>query len=320
VSTVGTTGSARSAFGPRDDLRHWPAPGGRMRDSLFWEVIMPDDRLGLQIYLYLTDRGRTGFNVTVWGPDAEPLALELGGGTVGEDTDLDDFAFAGLTVTQPELRRTAVVAYTSDDLRLHYAFEGVHDAFSYRDNPDGIPAWFAQNRLEQSGRVHGHLEIGGVGSPDLRRIEFDGRMGHRDHSWGPRDWGVPQHWKWFVAYTESGRAVNGWLWIARGEWGFAGYVARDGVTTPIAHIEQRATYEDDMTQRRLEATVVDVAGGRTEVVFDRYGLVKLPTNERTGTEIWEAACHATIDGEPGAGQWENQWSRSYLEHLIGAGR
>ena len=64
-----------------------------------------------------------------------------------------------------------------------------------------------------------------------RRIEWD-RMGHRDHSWGVRDWGVPQHWKWFVAYTESGRAVNGWIWIAKGEWGFAGYTVRDGVTYP----------------------------------------------------------------------------------------
>lgn len=319
---MSTTESAAvaGAFGPRDDLRHRPAtPGGRMRDSLFWEMVMPDEGLGVQVYLYLTDRGRTGYNVTVWGADAEPLALELGGGTVGDDVDLDDFAFDGLTVTQPELRRTAVVTYTADHLRLHYEFAGVHDAFSYRQNPDGIPTWFAVNRLEQSGRVHGHLEIGPVGS--ARRIEWHGRMGHRDHSWGPRDWGVPQHWKWFVAYTESGRSVNGWLWIARGEWGFAGYVAREGVTTPIARIEQRATYEDDMTQRCLEATVVDVDGGRTEVVLDRYGLVKLPTNERTGTEIWEAACHATIDGEPGAGQWETQWSRPYLEHLVaGAAR
>lgn len=304
-------------FGPRDDLRHWPATdGAKMRDSLFWETIMPDEQLGLQIYLYLTDRGRTGYNVSLWGPDREPVALKLEGGTVGADVDLDDFAFRGLHVTQPVLRRTARVTYDSPDLRISYDFEGIHDAFSYHANPDGIPEWFAQNRLEQSGRVSGFVEIGEPGSPELRRVEWDRRMGHRDHSWGPRDWGVPQHWKWFVAYTESGRAVNGWLWIARGEWGFAGYVAGDGATTAISHIEQRATYDDDMTQRRLEATVVDVTGRRTEVVFDRYGLIKLPTNDKMATEIWESACHATIDGEPGAGQWETHWSRPYLDYLV----
>ena len=85
-------------------------------------------------------------------------------------------------------------------------------------------------------------------------------MGHRDHSWGVRDWGVPQHWKWFVAYTESGRAINGWIWIAKGEWGFAGYVVRDGVTYPIRHIDQHAEYGEQMRQRRLRATLTDITG------------------------------------------------------------
>jgi hypothetical protein len=298
-------------FGPGDDLRHRPAPGGRMRDSLFWEMIMPDERLGLQVYLYLTDRGKSGFNVSVWGPDAAPLALDLRGGTVPDDMDLDDFTLRGLRVRQPELRRTAEVRYASDTVRLEFRFAAVHDAFSYRSNPDGLPSWFAANRLEQSGRVSGFLEVAG------RRVEWDRRMGHRDHSWGTRDWGVPQHWKWFVAYTDSGRAVNGWIWIARGEWGFAGYVVRDGVAVPVARIEHHAEYDDDMTQRRLEATLVDTAGGRTHLVCDRYGLVKLPTNDRMATEIWESACDATIDGEPGAAQWETLWSRPYVAYLAG---
>jgi hypothetical protein len=299
-------------FGPGDDLRHWPAePGGRMRDSLFWEMIMPDERLGLQVYLYLTAHGKAGFNVCVWGPDAEPLALDLGGGGVPADMDFDDFAIEGLTVRQPELRRTAEVTYASEHVRLEYRFEGVQDAFSYRSNPDGLPEWFAANRLEQTGRVSGFLEVAG------RRVEWDRRMGHRDHSWGNRDWTVPHHWKWLVAYTESGRAVNGWIWIAGGEWGFAGSVLRpDGVTVPVSHIEQRATYHDDMSQKRLDTTFVDIAGGRTEVVFERYGLIRLPTKKAMATEIWEAACDATIDGEPGAGQWETHWPSEYLDHLV----
>jgi hypothetical protein len=281
-------------------------------------MIMPDERLGLQVYLYLTDRGRVGYNVAVWGPEQEPLALELGGGVVGPDMDFDDFAFDGLTVSQPQLRRTARVAYASEHVRLQYDFEAVHDAFSYRANPDGLPSWFAANRLEQSGRVAGFLEVPGEGGR-VRRIDWNGRMGHRDHSWGTRDWGMPHHWKWFVAYTESGRAVNGWIWIAKGEWGFAGCVVRDGVTIPVSRIEHTADYDDDMTQRRLNAVLVDVTGGRTHVVLERYGLIKLPSNDKAGTEIWESACDATIDGEPGAGQWETHWPTAYLQHMIASG-
>ncbi|BBG02754.1 MULTISPECIES: DUF7064 domain-containing protein [Pseudonocardia] len=309
--TLADTHVPDPGFGPRDDLRHWPAEaGGRMRDSLFYEMIMPDERLGLQVYLYLTAHGRAGFNVSVWSPDTEPLALDLDGGSVPEDMDLDDFRLKGLSIRQPELRRTAEVTYESEKVRLEYRFDAVQDAFSYRSNPDGLPEWFAQNRLEQTGRVSGFLEVGG------RRVEWDRRMGHRDHSWGNRDWGIPHHWKWFVAYTDSGNAINGWIWIAGGEWGFAGSVLKNGVTVPVSHIEHKATYHDDMSQKRLEATLVDTAGGRTEVTFDRFALIRLPTNDKMATEIWESACDATIDGEAAAGQWETHWSRDYLNHLV----
>jgi hypothetical protein len=201
----------RDGLGPADDLRHRPVAGERTRDSLFWELIMPEEELGLQVYLYLTGSGKAGYNVCVWGPEARPLAQHLHQGRIPDHADIDDFSFDGLTLTQPELRKSCVLTYQRDDVRIDFAFTGIHDAFSYYRNPDGLPSWFAVNRIEQTGRVHGALEFAG------RRIELD-RMGHRDHSWGVRDWGVPQHWKWFVAYTESGRALNGWIWIAKGEW------------------------------------------------------------------------------------------------------
>lgn len=304
-----TIGDVDPGFGPHDDLRHWPADGGRMRDSLFWEVIMPEEQLGMQIYLYLTNRGKTGYNVSIWGPGKDPVALKLAQGIVGADLDLDDFEFEGVRVKQPELRRTAEVRFSSPDVNLEYNFTALHDAFSYRCNPDGLPSWFAENRIEQTGHVTGFLEVGG------RRIPLD-RKGHRDHSWGRRDWGVPQHWKWFIAYTESGRAVNGWIWIARGEWGFAGYVVTDGITVPVSHIRHHAEYHDDMMQKRLEADVVDVTGETTRVVLDSFGAVKLPTRDPMGIVITEAACRATIDGESGAGQFETHWTGQYLNYLI----
>jgi len=280
-----------------------------MRDSLFWELVMPDEQLGMQIYLYLTDRGRTGYNVVVWGEQrAEPIALKLASGVVDESADLDAFSFGGLTLKQPELRKTCEVQFRSDDINIDFDFDAIHDAFSYRSNPDGLPEWFAQNRLEQSGRVRGFLEVGS------RRVEFD-RIGHRDHSWGVRDWGVPQHWKWFIAYTPSGRVVNGWIWIACGEWGFAGYVVKDGVTVPVRTIEHRAEYDQSMTQRRLEADVLDVTGEVTHLSMESFGAVTLPTHDPLSTVIIEAACVASIDGEVGAGQFETHWQGTYRQYL-----
>jgi hypothetical protein len=293
---------------PGDDLRHRPAPGNRMRDSLFWEVIVAEEEIGAQVYLYLTDSGRAGYNAVVWGPQAEPLALQLGSGRIDDTADLDDVSFDGLTLRQLEPLQSCVMTYRGDDLAIEFDFDGIHEAFSYLANPDGLPTWFAANRMEQTGRVRGSITIGD------RHIKLD-HIGHRDHSWGVRDWGVPQHWKWFVAYTPTGVAVNGWIWIARGEWGFGGYVSRNGETVPIRVIEQHAEYDDQMRQRHLSATVIDVTGGQTVITLDAFGVVELPSVNPMTTVIREAACRASIDGEAGAGQFETHWVGSYLEHL-----
>jgi len=198
---------------------------------------------------------------------------------------------------------------------LDYAFEGVHAPFSYRSNPDGLPGWFAENRLEQSGWVKGFLAFGDI------HIELD-RIGHRDHSWGMRQWQVPQHWKWLVAYTPDGtRLVNAWIWFAKGEHGVGGYVVRDGELVPIARISsQRVLFDDDMTQRTIDIEIVDVRQQTCRVTMQRFGLVKLPTGGRFATMIMEAACDATIDGRAAAGQYECQWPKAYLDNMIELGK
>ena len=293
----------------QDDLRHRPLPGGKMRDSLFWEMIMPDEKLGFQAYLYLAGTGQAGFNFVVWGEDKEPYVLDLGHGEVADSMDFDNFSLSGLSLTQPDLRKTAVLKYESDNLKLEYNFTAIHDAFSYRQNPTGLPEWFALNRFEQTGRVTGFLEFGD------RRIEWD-RIGHRDHSWGTRKWGVPHHWKWLIAYTPDGlHIVNAWIYIAKGEMGVAGYVVKDGEVLPIDTIKHHASYDDDMGQRQVEAAITDTRGGVTHLQMERFGLVRLPTNDKMDTMIMEAACTATIDGHAAAGQFETHWPKSYVNYL-----
>jgi hypothetical protein len=305
---MNTASSPPAAFGPGDDLRHRASPGERMRDSLFWNLILPEEELGMQVYTFVNHRGKAGYNVVVWGGGGEPLALLQELTEVAPEADFDDWHLEGLELRQPELRRTAELRFRRDGVRLEYDFSALHEAFSYRQNPGGLPAWFAHNRFEQAGRVTGVLEVAG------RRIEFD-RIAHRDHSWGPRDWGVPQHWKWILAHTPSGRALNGFVWIARGEWGFNGYVLRDGRPVAVSHMDQHAEYDQAMDQLRLEAEISDVAGGTTRLELDSFGAVRMPHGDALGTVIIEAACHATIDGEPGGGQFETHWPLAYIDHL-----
>lgn len=300
-------------FAATDHLRHAPDANGRMRDSLFWQTTSSEQHYGFQAYLYLTAAGKAGFNVILWGNQEKPIAADFSEGVVPAEMDLDAFSFAGLRLTKTGFGEPAHLDYESDRMRLSFTFAGRHAPFSYHDNPDGLPGWFALNRYEQSGWIHGFVEAKG------QRFAFD-QMGHRDHSWGVRNWGMPQHWKWFCAYTPDGsRMINGWIWIARGEWGCAGYVVRAGRRTAIRSIEQSADYDPDMSQRRLRATIIDVDGETLQLDLERFGLVKLPTKDKLGTIIQEAACHAVIDGQPGAGQYETHWQQSYIDHLVETG-
>jgi hypothetical protein len=310
---VSTTSTETSVFADHDDLRHRVPEGQRMRDSLFWNLIVPEEQLAMQVYLFVSHRGRTGYNVCVWGADGE-LALEQHMGEVGPEADFDDWSHAGLSLRQPVVRRTAELRYQSARVKLEYDFEALHEAFSYRQNPGGLPHWFAQNRFEQAGRIRGSLDVDG------RRVEFD-RIAHRDHSWGPRNWGYPHHWKWLLAHTPSGRALNGFVWIAEGEWGFNGYVLRDGRPVAIDRfVRQHAEYDDDMNQTSLVAEILDVGGATTALTLDSFGVVKMPHDDKMGTIIMEAGCRATIDGEEGGGQFETHWPIGYLEHLSAARR
>lgn len=303
-------GTPDPGYLPNDDLRHFGQYGERMRDSLFWQCMMPEERLGFQVYLYMTSDGLIGSNVVVIGEGDEPLVLDFKRGQIGPEADYEDLRFEGMHLVQPANSGRATFTYESDKVRMAYDFTAIHDPFSYHQNPDGMPQWFALNRLEQTGWVKGFIEFGG------RRVEFD-RIGHRDHSWGMRQWGVPQHWKWLVAYTpDASRVVNAWVWIARGEWGVGGYVVRDGELVPIRSVTQKATYDDRMGQKTLRLDMTDTRGDTCLLTMERYGIARLPTPGRNGTMIMEAACDATIDGKAAAGQFETQWSLHYLEHLI----
>ncbi|MCB2051836.1 MAG: hypothetical protein KDE63_10440 [Novosphingobium sp.] len=302
-----------SQFNESDYLRHTPDETGRMRDSLFFQTMFGPEQLGFQAYLYVTGEGKAGFNVILWG-EGKPVGFDRTEGEVPKTMDFDNFTLGPLTIRNTGLGAPSQLTYSGEKMQIDFTFTGSHPPFSYHSNPDGLPRWFARNRFEQGGRLTGFIESKG------NRYTMKDQAGHRDHSWGNRNWAAPQHWKWFCAYTPDGQtALNGWVWICRGEIGYAGFIHRDGRTVPIATIRDKAQYDADMSQRRLDAVLVDINGNETHLVLDRFGLIKLPAGDKYGTLIQEAACSATIDGAPGLGQFETQWQQSYVDQLRDTG-
>jgi hypothetical protein len=105
-----------------------------------------------------------------------------------------------------------------------------------------------KGHLEQAGRWTGWLEVDGV------RSEWVGAHGNRDRSWGPRQWGGPQMWRWFSINvgedmhfggirlgTAAGDLHRGWVWdgdraTSIAEWRLRTELADDGVTHQVVHL------------------------------------------------------------------------------------
>ena len=299
--------SVGSALSASDDLRHRPVDGSKGRDSLYFNLMLPELELGVFVYTWVDQAGVGGRLVTVWGRGERPLAFEVVHGVDMGDADFDDWDIAGLRLRHPEPLRSAQVRFSSEPVELSYDFEGSHQAFEFSRNRGGCPQWMAVNRFEQTGRAFGRLRVG------EREVAFD-RPAHRDHSWGRRNWKMPQHWKWIVAQTPSGQGLNLFQWVVRGEIGTNGYVLRDGEPVGLLDARCRAVYDQDMTSRSLHATLWDERGGETELVLERFGTVALPVG--SNTVLNEAACRGSINGEPGWGQFEAQWPASYVDALV----
>jgi len=296
-----------------DDLRHRVADGIKTRDSLFWNLILPDEQIAVQLYIWTDGRGVSGRQVAVYAPDREKnIVLSASDIDLGPDSDLDEWQCAGLCVRQPESLRTAELSFEGEGITLDYRFNAAHRPFSYHENPSACPPWMASNRYEQSGRASGTLTVGN------RAITFGDVWAHRDHSWGRRNWNAVHHWKWVVAGVPSGTTLNAMFHIAFGEPGINGYVVRDG--EPVAIVDGRchAAYDSDMSQSRLEADLTDARGVVTHLEMERFAIFKLPFG--SDTLLSEAACRVTIDGEPGAGQFETLWPQGYVQRLVEAER
>jgi hypothetical protein len=112
-----------------------------------------------------------------------------------------------------------------------------------------------RGHFEQAGVWRGQLEVGGVAHA------WDGALGNRDRSWGPRRWGGPRMWRWFSINvgrelhfggirlgTDAGDLHRGWVYDA-------------GVATSVAEWKVRTELEDDgLTQRVVHLEVVDKRG------------------------------------------------------------
>lgn len=278
------------------------------RESIPYIVVLPEHGIAFFTYTWVTGDSVAGAALAVFGPGVEggPIQQRLADRPVSPDMGFDDWRIDSFRMAQDLTFDRAQIFWETPEATVDFSFEAIHPPSSYESDPRGCPSYCATGRIEQAGRVRGTLRLG------ERVIEFDA-TGHRDHSWGTRDWVPFQQYEWFVGQAGQDVAVHFWHFHALGKENFRGYVFKDGRMSRVERVDVDVDYDADYRQTGYRAQVLDVLGRTTQVegtVFDTYCLMPDPS-----ISLMESGARATIDGKAGVGWMECAWPTAYLEHI-----
>jgi hypothetical protein len=288
------------------DARHRLSDVPDARESLAFVVSLPEERISFIAYTWVDAAGRAGTALAVWGPGvgAEPIFEVVDGLDVPADQGFDDWRVGPIHVRHGEPLQAAELEFAGEAASLTYRFEALHPPYSYGSHADGCPWYLAEDRFEQAGAVRGVLRIGD------REIAYD-TTGHRDHSWGTRNWGAIQHWKWVWCQTGTDVAVHVMEVVGLGLRQVFGYVLKDGEMAEVTAVEDVAyALGADLMHRSYEATVHDDAGRVTTLGFAAHASFVFPVSPVC--TMHEVGMTATIDGVRGPGHVEMGWPADYL--------
>lgn len=292
---------------PVHDGRHQLRDIPLERESIPYIISLPEHGLATAIYTWVNKDHQAGALFGVLGPAVQgtPIFEAVDGIAVGADRDFDDWRVGPVHLSQDLRMRSSRLRATSARAQLDVTFEALHPAYAYGFHPDGCPAYAATNRIEQAGRVRGTLTVDG-------KTHAVDTTGARDHSWGTRDWNLPQHWKWL--HAQSGETcVHFWQIQVEGRIDLRGFVQRDGLMAEVSAVDVDFEFDDMAQQKRMDATVRDTAGRSTRVrgeYFAHFPVIPIPA-----CTLLEGAMRGEIDGRTATGWTEFMWPTAYLEYL-----
>ena len=281
--------------------RHRMKPGSR--ESLAHMLVFPEQGIAGFIYPTVLTDGFAKGRATLFGPGLAAPIHEQIEEQVSESMNFDQWKSGPLRMAVIEPHQRVDLAWHGTRIRFDGRFEAMHPPYAFSSHPNGNPPYYGDDRTEQHGRLVADLEVDG------KRMKVGGYL-IRDHSWGPRIWGLNQHYKWFHATTEH-CSIHLFEMLSFGRRQLRGFLYRDGVMRHITAADYDFRYDDQMMQKSFHTTVTDTDGRTAFVDCQAFANIQLEFDPMV--YLNEAAMTLTIDGKPGTGWCEFCWNRNYLD-------
>lgn len=298
---------------PVNDGRHVLPDRPHMRESIPYQFHLPEHQVAVLVYTWVDKDSNAGAMLKVFGEKmaGDPVEIILPNRPVAKDMNFDNWQIENFSMKQDLTFNRAQVSWQEKDVQVEFEYEAYHPPYAYGSHSGGCPPYLADQRIEQSGTVKGKLVVRG------EEILVD-TTGHRDHSWGARDWNAMQHYKWFHSQVGDGISIHFWEDQALGKTRIRGYVYKDGLMAEITAMDLGdIDYSPDLMPRRLNISITDEVDRLTLVqgnFYQDYVVAPIPEFSLNG-----GIATLEIDGKSGVGWLEVAFPTSYIDHIKAGG-
>lgn len=273
------------------------------RESLAHILLMPEHNIAGFIYPTVLGSGIAKSTACFFSPDFPEQIVEIEESPVADGMDFGDWRHGPLRMAVIEPLKRVDIAWHGSRIHFNGSFTATHPPYAFSSHPRGNPPYFGSDRTEQHGRVVAELELDG------RKLHHEGFL-VRDHSWGPRVWGLNQHYKWIHA-TTGDSSMHFFEMQAFGRTEMRGFLFKDGEMQHLARVDYEYVYGDDMLQKIFDVTVTDTTGRQSRTVFTMFGM--LTSSHDPKTLINTGCATLDFDGEQGVGVCEFAWNKDYFD-------
>jgi hypothetical protein len=292
-------------FPTENAYRHKLAENGR--ESLAHILLFPEHRIAGFIYPSMLGTGEGRAVACFFGPDFPEQVVESVEGQLPDTLNFDDFQLGPVRMQVVEPFKRVDLEWNGERIKFKGRFDATHPPYPFSTHPKGNPPYFGDNRTEQHGRMVCDVSIDGLD------IHHEGFL-VRDHSWGPRVWGLNQHYKWIHA-TTGDSSMHFFEMQSFGRTELRGFLFKDGQMRHIDRVDYDFTYDENMLQQTFHVKVTDEDGRVSIIDYTMFGILESSHDEMTC--INTGCATIVFDGKPGVGVCEFSWNKNYYEFAKG---